>query len=87
MCDRKRLPGTRQRFGYLSGEFLALLNGLDLYTHSFLRSHILMILLVAAFTIYFYIMNRQQGRGLKTIEGVVSLKKVRNARSLANQSE
>ncbi|KAJ5554432.1 Major facilitator superfamily domain general substrate transporter [Penicillium frequentans] len=33
-------------------------------------SHILMILLVAAFTIYFYIMNRQQGRGLKTIEGV-----------------
>lgn len=46
-----------------------------------------MILLVAAFTVYFYIVNRQQARGMKTIEGVVSSKKVRNARSLANQSK
>lgn len=44
-----------------------------------------MILLVAAFTVYFYIVNRQQARGLKTIEGVVSSTKMRNARSLANQ--
>ncbi|KAJ5752431.1 Major facilitator superfamily domain general substrate transporter [Penicillium odoratum] len=33
-------------------------------------SHILMILLVAAFAVYFHAMNRQQARGLKVIEGV-----------------
>ncbi|KAJ5286832.1 hypothetical protein N7478_002518 [Penicillium angulare] len=32
-------------------------------------SHLLMIALVGAFTIYFYIMNRQQARSLKIIEG------------------
>ncbi|KAJ5732022.1 Major facilitator superfamily domain general substrate transporter [Penicillium malachiteum] len=33
-------------------------------------SHFLMIALVGAFTVYFYIMNRQQAKGLKVIEGV-----------------
>ncbi|KAJ6013970.1 Major facilitator superfamily domain general substrate transporter [Penicillium herquei] len=33
-------------------------------------SHFLMIALVGAFTIYFYVMNRQQAKGLKVIEGV-----------------
>jgi hypothetical protein len=46
-----------------------------------------MILLVAAFSVYFYIVNRQQARGLKTIEGVVSSPKwtMRNTIFLANQ--
>ncbi|KAJ5825783.1 Major facilitator superfamily domain general substrate transporter [Penicillium riverlandense] len=33
-------------------------------------SHILMILLVGTFSLYFYIANQQQKRGLKTLEGV-----------------
>ncbi|KAJ5675818.1 Major facilitator superfamily domain general substrate transporter [Penicillium macrosclerotiorum] len=33
-------------------------------------SHILLITVVGAFTLYFYIANRQQRRGLKVIEGV-----------------
>ncbi|KAJ5915422.1 Major facilitator superfamily domain general substrate transporter [Penicillium verhagenii] len=33
-------------------------------------SHIIMILLVAAFTIYFHVANRQQAKGLRLIEGV-----------------
>lgn len=35
-------------------------------------SHILLIAIVGAFAVYFYIVNRQQGRGLKVLEGVVS---------------
>ena len=82
MCDHKRLPNTRQLFGYLSGELLALLKAFVIYTDSFIRSHILMILLVAAFTVYFYIVNRQQARGLRTIEGVVSSKKGHEKREI-----
>ncbi|KAJ5498770.1 Major facilitator superfamily domain general substrate transporter [Penicillium expansum] len=33
-------------------------------------SHILLIAIVGAFAVYFYIVNRQQGRGLKVLEGV-----------------
>ncbi|KAJ5200189.1 Major facilitator superfamily domain general substrate transporter [Penicillium cf. griseofulvum] len=33
-------------------------------------SHILLIAIVGAFTVYFYIANRQQGRGSKVLEGV-----------------
>jgi hypothetical protein len=35
------------------------------------RSHALLIAIVGAFTIYFYVVNRRQDRGLKVIEGVV----------------
>lgn len=35
-------------------------------------SHLLLIAIVGAFTIYFYTANRRQQRGLKVLEGVVS---------------
>lgn len=35
------------------------------------RSHILLIAIVAAFSLYFYVANRQQSKGTKIIEGVV----------------
>ncbi|KOS38011.1 hypothetical protein ACN38_g11171 [Penicillium nordicum] len=35
-------------------------------------SHLLLIAIVGAFAVYFYTVNRQQGRGLKVLEGVVS---------------
>ncbi|KAJ5952398.1 Major facilitator superfamily domain general substrate transporter [Penicillium vulpinum] len=37
-------------------------------------SHILLIAIVGAFTVCFYIANRQQGRGLKVLEGVSSFR-------------
>lgn len=36
-------------------------------------SHILLIVIVGAFSIYFYTVNRRQDRGMKVIEGVVCL--------------
>ena len=35
-------------------------------------SHILLIAIVGAFAIHFYVANRQQGQGFKILEGVVS---------------
>lgn len=41
-----------------------------------LSSHILLIAIVGAFSIFFYIVNRRQHRGIKVVEGVVCTKRM-----------
>ncbi len=67
----KRLRATWQRSGCLSGWPL-LLKVYWAAAERLIRSHVMIIAIILAFTVYFLQANRKQGKGKQLLEGTVS---------------